>query len=93
MNIEVIAISCGQEFPELLNAGREDCLCSEQDHPKLPLKEEGQSRGTESPGRGPVSMRRTDRLVTTFVFLVLMIQFLITLIYSQSLFVTIMFWN
>ena len=32
------------------------------DHPELPLPEEGQSRGTESPERGPVSARKTGRL-------------------------------
>ena len=42
--IEVIAISCGQKFPEFWNAGREDCLCFEQDHPTLPLWEETVSR-------------------------------------------------
>ena len=34
----------------------------EQDHPVFPLQEEGQSGGTESPERGPVSTRKTDRL-------------------------------
>ena len=43
---EVIATSCGQEVPEFRNAGREECIFFEQDHPKLPLEEEGQSRGT-----------------------------------------------
>ena len=43
-------------------AGREDCFCSEQDHPEFPIQEEGQSRGTESPEGGPVSMRKTARL-------------------------------
>ena len=31
--IEVIATSCGQEFLEFRNVGREDRLCFEQDHP------------------------------------------------------------
>ena len=52
----------GKNFPNFWDAGREDCLCCEQDHPELPLQEEGQSRGTESPERGPVSTRKTDRL-------------------------------
>ena len=36
-------------FSKLRDAGREDCLCSEQDRSEFPLQEEGQSRGTESP--------------------------------------------
>ena len=44
------------------DAGRQDCLCSEQDHPEFHFQEEGQPRGTESPKRGPVSARKTDRL-------------------------------
>ena len=28
---------------------------------EFPIQEEGQSRGTESPERGPVSTRKTDR--------------------------------
>ena len=39
-----------------------EMLCSEQDHPEFPVQEEGQSRGTESPQRGSVSTRKTDRL-------------------------------
>ena len=31
---------------------REDCFCSEQDHPEFPIQEEGQSRGIESPQEG-----------------------------------------
>ena len=52
----------GKEFSKLRDAGREDCLCSEQDHPEFPVQEEGRSRGTESPERGPLSTRKTDRL-------------------------------
>ena len=37
-------------------------LCSEQDHPECPVQEEGQLRGAESPKRGFVSTRKTDRL-------------------------------
>ena len=50
-----------QGFPKFWDAGREDCLCFEQDHPKFSLQE-GHSRGTESPDRGPVSTVKTDRL-------------------------------
>ena len=49
-------------FSEFRDAGREDCLCSEQDHPEFPVQEEGQPRGAESPKRGPVSTRKIDRL-------------------------------
>ena len=53
---------CGQDFPELRDAGREDCLCSEQDHSEFPVQEEGQPRGAESSEREPVSTRKKDRL-------------------------------
>ena len=36
--------------------------CSEEDHPEVPVQEDGQSRRTEGPERGPVSMRKTDSL-------------------------------
>ena len=49
-------------FSKLGDAGREDCLCSEQDHPDFPVQEEGQPRGAESPKRGPASARETNRL-------------------------------
>ena len=47
----------GTEFPnfEMLDA-------VEQDHPKFPLQEEGQSGGRESSERGSVPSRKTDRL-------------------------------
>ena len=48
-------------FQILRDARCESCFCSEQDHPEFPIQEEDQSRGTESPGGGPVSMRKTDR--------------------------------
>ena len=57
--IEVLAISFWVEFFKFRDAGREDCFCSEQDHPEFPIQEEGQSRGTERPERGPVSKRKT----------------------------------
>ena len=63
---------------------------------KLPLKEEGQSGGTESSERGSVPSRKTDRLHDPRqlpVLLALMIQFLITLTYSQLLFAMMMFRN
>ena len=31
-------ISLWKEFSKLRDAGREDCLCSEQDHPKFPAR-------------------------------------------------------
>ena len=49
------------EISKFRDAGREDCFSSEQDHPEFPTQEEGQSRGTESSERGPVSTRKTDR--------------------------------
>ena len=52
----------GKNFPNSEMSGCENCFCFEQDHPKFSHQEEGQSRGTESPERGPVSMRKTDRL-------------------------------
>ena len=50
----------GKNFPnfEMLDAK----IASEQDHPEFPIQEEGQSRGTESPERGSVSTRKTDRV-------------------------------
>ena len=60
----------GKNSPIFGDAGREDCFCSEQDHPEFPIQEEGQSRGTEGPQkRGRVSTRKTNRLhdpTTTF---------------------------
>ena len=51
----------GKGFSKLRDAGREDCLCSEQDHPEFPVQER-QSQGTESTKRGLlVSQRKTDR--------------------------------
>ena len=35
--IEVLAIRFWKEFSKLRDAGREDCLCSEQDHPEFPV--------------------------------------------------------
>ena len=58
---KILAISVWKGFSKLRDAGRDDCFCSEHDHPECPSQEEGQSRGTESPERGPVSTRKTDR--------------------------------
>ena len=33
--VEIIALNCRQGFPEFPNAAREECLCSEQDHPEI----------------------------------------------------------
>ena len=42
------SVSWQRIFRILRDAGREDCFCSEQDHPEFPVQEEGQSRGTEA---------------------------------------------
>ena len=36
-----------KDFPKLRDAGRKDCLCSEQDHPGFAVQEEGQLQGAE----------------------------------------------
>ena len=59
--MEILAISLWKGFSKFRDAGREDCLCCEQDHPEFPLQEEGQSRRTECSETGPVSSRKTDR--------------------------------
>ena len=46
--VEILAISLWKGFSKLGDAGREDCFCSEQDHPEFPVQEEGQSAGTQS---------------------------------------------
>ena len=50
-----------ERISKIRDAGYEDCFCSEHDHPEFPIQEEGQSRGTESPERGPVSAKKTNR--------------------------------
>ena len=60
--LKILAIGFWKEFSKFRDAGREDCFCSEQDHPEFPVQEQGQSRGTESPKGGPVSTRKTNRL-------------------------------
>ena len=52
----------GKDFSKFWDAGREDCLDSEQDHPEFPVQKGGQPRGTESSERGPVPKRKTCRL-------------------------------
>ena len=53
----------GKNFPnfEMLDAKIASAL-NKIDHPEFPIQEEGQSRGAESPERGLVSTRKTDRL-------------------------------
>ena len=60
--LKLPAVTLWKGFSKLRDAGREDCLCSEQDHPEFPVQEEAQLRGAESPIRGPVSTRKADRL-------------------------------
>ena len=36
--VEILAINLWKLFSELRNAGREDCFCSEQDHPEFPIQ-------------------------------------------------------
>ena len=40
--VDILAISLWKGFSKLRDAGREDCLCSEQDHLEFPVQEEGQ---------------------------------------------------
>ena len=47
--LKILAISLWRGFSKLRDAGREDCLGCEQDHPDFPVQEEGQPRGAESP--------------------------------------------
>ena len=60
--LKILGINCWTEFSKFCDVRREDCCCSERDHPEFPLQEEGQSRGTESSEGGPISTRKTDRL-------------------------------
>ena len=57
---QVVALNSGISFPWFRDAGREDCLSPEQDHPEFLLQEEGQSRGAESSIAGSISSRTTD---------------------------------
>ena len=40
--IKILTISIWKDFFKFRDTGREDCLCSEQDHPEFPVEEEGQ---------------------------------------------------
>ena len=75
---KIIAINCRQDFPEFLDAGRESCICSQQDHPELLFQERGQPRGAESSERGSIGFHEEDRSpswsTTTFEWLLRMIQ-------------------
>ena len=77
-------------FPEFWDAGRENCICSEQDHLEFLFQERGQPRGAESSERGSIGFHEEDRSpswsTTTFEWLLLMIQQKIMLIYSLLLF-------
>ena len=53
--LQILAIGCWKDFSKLRDG-------SEQDHPEFPVQEEGQPRGAESPKRGSVATRKTDRL-------------------------------
>ena len=57
---QVVALNSGISFPGFRDAGREDCLSPEQDHPEFLLQEEGQSRGEVSSIAGSISSRTTD---------------------------------
>ena len=59
---KIIAIFSGlYSCPEFWDAGRENCIFSEQGHLEFPLQWKGQSGGTESSARGSVPSRKTDR--------------------------------
>ena len=62
---------------------QKDRFSTEQNHPEYPIQKKGQSGGIECPKRGPVSLRKTDRLhdlpTTTFGSLEPMIQYWITI--------------
>ena len=47
--------ACGKNFPNFEMLDAKIFFCSEQDQPEFPVQEEVQSRGTESPERGPVA--------------------------------------
>ena len=51
----------GKNFPNFEMLDAKIAFGSEQDRPEFPIQEEFQSRGTESPKRGSVSSRKTDR--------------------------------
>ena len=86
----------GTQFPNFeVLAGRENCIFFEKHHPEFLLQEKSQSRGTESWERGSALSRKTDRLHDLRLSSSHWCswQFLIMLIYSQSLFATTTFRN
>ena len=86
MNFKILANDWGWgwEFPEFWNAGRENCFCFEQDHPKYYFKKKKiRLEEQKSSERGLVSSRKTDRLHDPrllFELLVLVVPFLVMLI-------------
>ena len=62
--VEILAISLWREFSKLRDAGREDCLCPEQD--KIILNSQFKKKVSHEERKaqkgGPVSTRKTDRL-------------------------------
>ena len=58
----VVALNSGISFPGFRDAGREDGLSTEQDHPQFLLQAEGQSGGAESSIARSISSRSTDCL-------------------------------
>ena len=77
-------------FSKLGDAGREDCLCSEQDHPDFPVQEEGQPPKRTCFCEGDKSPSRSTSI---FELLVFMTQCWIILIYSLLLFMMTTFRN
>ena len=81
-------------FPIFWDAGREDCFCSEQDHPWIPTAKRRSVRKNRKL-RKRIGFFEGDRPLTwftaTFLLLVLMIPLLTMRIYSLSLFVMRMF--
>ena len=45
--VKIFAINLWKGFSKFGDAGREDCIVSEQDHPEFPFQEEGQLRRSE----------------------------------------------
>ena len=84
----------GKKFPNFDDAGREDCFCSEQDHPEFPFQEKSQSGGTKKP-RKRTGFYEEDRSLTcstnTSRSLVPMILSRIMQTYLQLLFQMTMF--
>ena len=83
--VEVLAITLWKGFSKLRDVRREDCFCSEQDHPELPVQEEGQPRGAGKP-KERTSIYEEDRSpswsATTCGWLALVVQCWLLLMYS-----------